>query len=146
MKRILMPTDGSPCSEQAIEKGLECAQKLGAEVDFLYVIENPMEALWVTPEAVPYAFELVEDLKKAAKEALERAKGLAEKAGVACQTLLVEGHHPVQEIAERAPSYDMIVMGTHGRSGIDRLLLGSVTEGVLRRVETPVLVVRCKQK
>ncbi len=146
MQKLLMPTDGSPCSEQAIEKGLECAQKLGAKVDFLYVIENPMEALWVTPEAVPYAFELVEDLKKAAKEALDRAKAMAAKAGVEAETLLVEGRHPIQEIAERAPEYDMIVMGTHGRSGLDRILLGSVTEGVLRRVETPVLVVRCKQK
>ena len=146
MQKLLMPTDGSPCSEQAIEKGLECAEKLGAEVTFVYVLENPMAALWVTPEAVPYAFELIEDLKKAAKEALERARKMAEARGVKAETKLVEDENPVQAIVSLSPDYDMIVMGTHGRSGLDRILLGSVTEGVLRRVETPVLVVRCKPK
>ena len=60
--------------------------------------------------------------------------------------MLKEDISPVHAIVEMAKDFDLIVMGTHGRSGLDKLLLGSVTEAVLRQVETPVLVVRCKQK
>ncbi len=146
MQKILMPTDGSPCSEQAIEKGLECAKKLGAEVTFLFVLENPLEALWVAPEAVPFAFELEEELKKSAQEILDKLVKKAEEEGVKASAVLKEDISPVHAIVEMAKDFDLIVMGTHGRSGLDKLLLGSVTEAVLRQVETPVLVVRCKQK
>ncbi len=146
MKRILMPIDGSPCSMEAIKTGLDLAQRLAAEVCFLYALENPMGALWVTPEAVPYAFDLIEDLKKSAEEALKEAEQLAQGMGVKVSTKLVEDGNPVRAIVEAAKAYDLIVMGTHGRTGLDRILLGSVTEGVLRRTETPVLVVRCKEK
>jgi len=146
MQKILMPTDGSPCSEQAIDKGLELAKKLGAEVTFLFVMENPLEALWVAPEAVPFAFELEEELKKSAQETLEKLSQKAEAAGVKAKGVLKEDVSPAHAITEMAKDFDLIVMGTHGRRGLDKLLLGSVTEAVLRQVETPVLVVRCKQK
>lgn len=139
---ILMPTDGSQCSEAAIAHALELAQKLGSKVTFLYVLEDPTRNLWLTPE-MPYVPELLQDLEGAAKAALDRAMALAQQAGVAAQTRQVSAK-PVDGILEEAKNADLVVMGTHGRSGIDKMLLGSVTEGVLHRCHTPVLVVRTK--
>ncbi len=142
-KTILMPTDGSPCSLQAIEHGLALAQALGAKVHFLYVLENPAQAIWIAPESVPYGLELLEDLKKAGEEAIAKALDLARAKGVEATGEVKEGL-PVPTIVEAAGGFDLLVMGTHGRTGLDKLLLGSVTEGVLHRVKVPVLVVRCR--
>ena len=89
---------------------------------------------------MPYVPELLQDLEGAAKAALDRAMALAQQAGVAAQTRQVSAK-PVDGILEEAKNADLVVMGTHGRSGIDKMLL---TEGVLHRCHTPVLVVRTK--
>lgn len=142
-KKILMPTDGSAASANAIREGLEVAKSMGAEVTFLYAIENLNSALWISPESVPYGIELMEDLKKVGNEALNRAIEVAKTAGVPAQSKLVE-LRPVDAILQTAKDFDMVVMGTHGRSGLDRFMLGSVTEAVLHRCEKPVLVLRSK--
>ncbi|MBW6395738.1 MULTISPECIES: universal stress protein [Thermus] len=142
-KTILMPTDGSPCSLQALEHGLSLAKTLGAKVHFLYVLENPAQAIWIAPESVPYGLELLEDLKKAGEEAIAKALSLAQEKGVEATGEVKEGV-PIPTIVEAAKGFDLLVMGTHGRTGLDKLLLGSVTEGVLHRVGIPVLVVRCR--
>ncbi|WP_243028069.1 universal stress protein [Thermus albus] len=142
-KSILMPTDGSPCSLEALEHGLSLAKALGAKVHFLYVLENPAQAIWIAPESVPYGLELLEDLKKAGEEAIAKALNLAQEKGVEATGEVKEGI-PVPTIVEAAKGFDLLVMGTHGRTGLDKLLLGSVTEGVLHRVGIPVLVVRCR--
>lgn len=142
-KSILMPTDGSPCSLQTLEHGLSLAKALSAKVHFLYVLENPAQAIWIAPESVPYGLELLEDLKKAGEEAIAKALSLAQEKGVEATGEVKEGV-PVPTIVEAAKGFDLLVMGTHGRTGLDKLLLGSVTEGVLHRVGVPVLVVRCR--
>ncbi|MGC8968494.1 MAG: universal stress protein [Thermus sp.] len=142
-KSILMPTDGSPCSFQALEHGLGLAKALSAKVHFLYVLENPAQAIWIAPESVPYGLELLEDLKKAGEEAIGKALALAKEKGVEATGEVKEGV-PIPTIVEAAKGFDLLVMGTHGRTGLDKLLLGSVTEGVLHRVSIPVLVVRCR--
>lgn len=142
-KRILMPTDGSNCSQQAIREGLEVAKNMGARVTFLYALENISSSFWISPESVPYGLELLEDLKRVGSEALSKAAELAQAAGVEAETKLVEAR-PVEAILAEAKSHDLLVMGTHGRSGLDRFMLGSVTEAVLHRSERPVLVLRCK--
>jgi nucleotide-binding universal stress UspA family protein len=142
-KSILMPTDGSPCSFQALEHGLGLAKALSAKVHFLYVLENPAQAIWIAPESVPYGLELLEDLKKAGEEAIGKALALAREKGVEATGEVKEGV-PIPTIVEAARGFDLLVMGTHGRTGLDKLLLGSVTEGVLHRVSVPVLVVRCR--
>ncbi|APD08995.1 MULTISPECIES: universal stress protein [Thermus] len=142
-RTILMPTDGSPCSFQALEHGLSLAKALGAKVHFLYVLENPAQAIWIAPESVPYGLELLEDLKKAGEEAIRKALDLAREKGVEATGEVKEGT-PIPTIVEAAKGFDLLVMGTHGRTGLDKLLLGSVTEGVLHRVSVPVLVVRCR--
>ncbi|WP_018111202.1 universal stress protein [Thermus igniterrae] len=142
-KSILMPTDGSPCSFQALEHGLGLAKALGARVHFLYVLENPAQAIWIAPESVPYGLELLEDLRKAGEETIAKALALAQERGVEATGEVKEGV-PIPTIVEAAKGFDLLVMGTHGRTGLDKLLLGSVTEGVLHRVGVPVLVVRCR--
>ncbi len=142
-KKILMPTDGSACSQKAITEGLEVAKSMGASVTFLYAVENISSTLWISPESVPYGLELIEDLKRVGNEALSKAAELAQAAGVAAETKLVEAK-PVDAILAEAKNHDLIVMGTHGRSGLDRFMLGSVTEAVLHRSDKPVLVLRSK--
>ncbi|GEM85089.1 universal stress protein [Meiothermus hypogaeus] len=142
-KKILMPTDGSACSQKAITEGLEVAKSMGASVTFLYAVENISSTLWISPESVPYGLELIEDLKRVGSEALSKAAELAQTAGVEAETKLVEAK-PVDAILAEAKNHDLIVMGTHGRSGLDRFMLGSVTEAVLHRSDKPVLVLRSK--
>lgn len=142
-KKILMPTDGSACSQKAITEGLEVAKSMGASVTFLYAVENISSSLWISPESVPYGLELIEDLKRVGNEALSKASALAQEAGVEAETKLVEAR-PVEAILAESKNHDLIVMGTHGRSGLDRFMLGSVTEAVLHRSDKPVLVLRSK--
>ncbi len=145
-KHILMPTDGSTCSEKAIEHGLKLAHTIAAEVTFLYVLEDLKTTLWHRLENVPYNHEIYEALKKAAEEVLAEAERRARQAGVEAKILLVEKDHPTAAIVKAGVSHDLIIMGTHGRTGFDRLVLGSVTEGVLRLAKTPLLVARCSRE
>lgn len=143
-KRILMPTDGSACSEVAVRQGLALARALGAEVTFLYALEDPATTVYA-PDVVSYQPALYESMKQAAQEALAQALALADEAGVAAQTLLAERTYPVKAIHEAEADFDLVVMGTHGRRGFNRLMFGSVAEGALRRSETPYLMVRSKE-
>ena len=144
-KRVLLPTDGSPCSEQALREGFELVKSCGADATVIYVIENPLLTLPMLPEGIPYETDLYEDLKKAAEEVLASARKIAEEAGIPVNTIMHEGQ-PVPTIVEFARDYDLVVMGTHGRGGLEKLILGSVTEGVLHRTQASVLVVHCKRK
>ncbi|WP_299426675.1 universal stress protein [uncultured Meiothermus sp.] len=142
-RKILMPTDGSVLSQKAITEGLQLARSMGARVTFLYAVENIGSTLWISPESVPYGLELIEDLKRVGSEALSKASELAKAAGVEAETRLVEAR-PLEAILAEAKNHDLVVMGTHGRSGLDRFMLGSVTEAVLQRSDRPVLVLRSK--
>lgn len=139
---ILMPTDGSACSEAAIRQGLDLAKGLGATVTFLYVVEDPTRNLWLNPE-MPYVPELLKSIEDAGKAALERALAMAAEKGLEADSKQVLAK-PVDGILEESRQHDLVVMGTHGRSGIDKLLLGSVTDGVLHRSQKPVVVIRSK--
>lgn len=141
-KKILMPTDGSSGSDLAMAQGLELAKQLGAEVTFLHVLENPLTAGYATPETLPYAAQLYQDLRESAVELLDRVKAHAEAAGVKASTRLLENHDPVQAIHEAEADHDLVVMGTHGRRGFNRWMFGSVAEGALRRSTKPFLLVR----
>ena len=141
-ERILMPTDGSACSEEALEQGLELAKNLGASVTFLYALEDPGSVVYYIPETAAYRGDIYEDLKKAAEAALTRAEDMAQAAGVPCETVLAERQAPVQAIHAAEAEADLVVMGTHGRRGFDRFMVGSVAEGALRRASKPYLMIR----
>ncbi|MFC7007906.1 universal stress protein [Halalkalicoccus salilacus] len=143
-ERILVPTDGSAGVERAIEQAAELAAVHGAEVHSIYVLNTanfaslPMETSW----------EGVSDmLREDGEEALERVRGIVEGYDVPVRTHLIEGS-PSREIVDFATEEDcdLIVMGTHGRGGIDRLLLGSVAERVVRGSSVPVLTVRVREE
>ncbi len=127
--RILLPTDGNPRTHQVVEHALNVAELSGGTV---YVVSV------VAPNAP-------DDTD--ATEAIEAATAAAEGRDVPVQTAVLEGR-PYEEILEYAEEVDvdMIVMGTEGRSGLDRFMLGSVTERVLRTSDVPVLAVRLAEE
>jgi nucleotide-binding universal stress UspA family protein len=144
-RRILMPIDGSSCSRHAIGEGLALAKAVGARVTFLNVLEDP-RTVWHTLENLPRDHVLYHELESAAKKALHSAAEMAEAAGVKAEVVLLENENPITAIVRAAATYDLVIMGTHGRRGLDRLVLGSVTEGVLRQISTPQLVIRCPEQ
>ncbi len=144
-KNILIPTDGSDCSEQAVKEGLKLAKAFDAKVTFLCVAEKPPPAIYASLEGVSYHSSLLEDLHKFALKTLKEAETLAKKSSVDYTTKLVEDSTPIKAILEEEPGHDLIVIGSHGRKGFDRFLLGSVTESVLRRSQKPHLVTRCSE-
>lgn len=140
--RILVPTDGSVEGERAVRHALDLAEAHGADVHALYVVNTasyaglPMESSW---EGVD------ELLRSDAEAAVESVTELAAGRDVDVETAVTEGS-PSRQIVRYAENNgcDLIVMGTHGRGGLDRLLLGSVTEKVVRSSSIPVLTVSIK--
>lgn len=141
-KRILIPTDGSEFSNQALAQGLDLARVSDAEVTILYALENPYESFTPQSRLVPENVEkMMSDYKREAQRALELLSTQAQKQGISAKGLIIEDH-PVPAILEAAKDHDLVVMATHGRKGIDRVMMGSVTDKVLHNCSTPVLVVR----
>ncbi len=139
---ILIPTDGSKTSDKAIEQGLALAKMSGGRVTFLHVLENPLTAGYATPESMPYAAQLYQDLKTSGENLLREAVDSAQAQGVSASSRLVEDADPVAAITEASKDHDIIVMGTHGRRGFNRWMFGSVAEGALRRADKPFLLIR----
>jgi nucleotide-binding universal stress UspA family protein len=142
-RRILIPVDGSPCSDAALAHGLHLAKEQGAEVKLVHVLDT--QALYLLYEGV-YVENIAEKWRRAGQAFLDQAAEHARQVGVSsAATALIEedGRIPDVAVAEsKRWSADLIVMGTHGRHGIDHLLLGSVAEGVVRTASVPVLLIR----
>lgn len=141
-RKILVPTDGSACAQHAVHEATELAKAIGAEITFLYALENPLTTGTASPEALPYSAQLWDDLKAAADDALKAAVAVAETAGVRATAVRVDNRAPVQAIVEHEGDHDLVVMGTHGRRGFNRWMFGSVAEGALRRATRPFLLIR----
>jgi len=139
-ERILIPIDGSECSENTLGEALRLAKMFGGKVMLLHAVENPVTYIYAE-----YVYDLQQDLKKLGEEALKRAKARCEEAGVDVTTKLVEDSHPVDAVLEAEKDVDLIIMATHGRRGMSRMVLGSVTEEVLRRSSLPHIVLRCHE-
>jgi nucleotide-binding universal stress UspA family protein len=137
---LLLPTDGSEATEAGLQEGLRLAKALKARVAFLYALEPLGPKLLLGPETLPYYRELVEDLRREGLAALDRATRMAEELTVPFEAHLLEGR-AAEVILKEAEKHDLIVMGTHGRTGLDRLLLGSVAQEVVRKSPKPVLLV-----
>jgi len=140
LRRILAPTDFSNDSRHAIRHARSLAASAGATLELLHVLPNFEVPLPMNPGGFGVSGGVVEDLEAAAR------KGLADLASekgerVAIETLVWQGA-AATTILNRAEesSADLVVMATHGHSGLDRLLLGSVTEKVARLARCPVLV------
>ena len=141
-QHILIPTDGSELAERAVTHGLSLAKSVGAKVTVISV-EEPISWLpFAGARSVEQHAEYAELVKKFAASALNRAANAAKQAGVSCDTLQVVDAQPYQAIIATATDRgcDLIVMASHGRSGLSAIVLGSVTNKVLIYTKTPVLV------
>jgi nucleotide-binding universal stress UspA family protein len=151
--KILVPVDGSKYSEDAAAYAVGIAKMSGAKVIVLHVVHLPTYAYayaggeGVSPVTIPTPLPLAitEDEKKIAEKLVDGVAKTIEEAGVAVETKIIERHPSVPDaIIEFASGVgvDLIIMGTKGRTGIKRFLLGSVTESVVHHAHCPVLVVR----
>ncbi|MEZ4226436.1 MAG: universal stress protein [Polyangiaceae bacterium] len=145
MKRILVPVDFSACSRLALARAAELAKAFGATVDLLHVWESPA---FVAPEAmvgVSGGTQTLADLaREHAESAMKEFLASAQGEGFTVGKTLVKQGDPAKVIVEtaEADNYDLVALGTHGRTGLSHLLLGSVAEKVVRRSRRPVLSVR----
>lgn len=143
---ILVPTDGSKTSEVAVDNALDIAEKYGATVHALYVVDVDATSYGLGTEQVDRIrqghLDEMPEVKADADEATQYVAAAAEEAG-----LDFEEHVRVGEPARAIRKFveendiDLVVMGSHGRSGLSRVILGSVAEKVLRRTHLPVLIV-----
>lgn len=136
--RILLPTDGSSGAAAAIDHGIELATLTDASISILHVVSLP------TTGFIEGAAQVYDALEEVGRQAIEAVRDRANEAGVRqVDASLVSGRIEraiVRHVEDR--DADLIVMGTHGRSGFDRLWLGSVTERVIRRSPVPVISVK----
>jgi len=137
-KKILIPTDGSEYTKAAVSKGLEMAKATGAEVTALYVVDQTSFINFPMDSTIISVYTLLE---REGEEAMDYVKKEAEALGVKLTTRIEEGS-PSRKIVDLSAEHDLVVMGTLGRTGFSKLLLGSVAERVVRFAKCPVLVVR----
>ena len=135
IRHILVPTDFSAPSQQAMTYAFELAQKVGAKLSLLHVIEVPVYAIEV--------YLPLQDLEQDARRGLARLLPEAEAAHVDVTRLVAMGV-PYEKILETATGeqVDLVAMATHGRTGLRHLAMGSVAERVVRMAPCPVLTIR----
>jgi nucleotide-binding universal stress UspA family protein len=136
--KILIPTDGSEYTKAAAMHGLALAKLTGAEVTALFVIDVSTIMNFPLGPAIP---DLTPVLEEEGKKAVAFVREEGERMGVKV-TAKIELGSPASTIIKNSGLFDLVVMGTLGRSGVSKLLLGSVAEKVIRFAECPVLVVR----
>ncbi len=139
-KRILIATDGSSFAVKAAEQAARLAAALGAEL-FAVTVEPSFPA-YLFPETVIGHVEAA--VQKHSQEILQQVAEIARGAGVACKLQKIAHEATYRAILDAAVAErcDLIVMGSHGRTGIEALILGSVTQKVLAHAQLPVLVTR----
>lgn len=139
--QILLPTDGSEGARAAVSEAIDLAEQHDATLHLLYVVDT--SAASGIPES--HVSNLENLLEVAGERALSDVAEAASTRGIDYQQTINRGpvHTAIIDYAD-ANDIDLIVMATHGRSGIDRVLLGSVTERVIKQATPPVLVVRSR--
>ena len=135
-ERILVAVDGSEFSDVAVDQAISLGGICNSQIYLISVVD-------LYPEQMQVAPTLVEKMSEEVRDNLESARKKVEKANIPCETIVRMGGKPhefiVQEARER--SVDLIAMGTHGRSGLKRILMGSVAQNVIGHAPCPVIVV-----
>lgn len=141
-KKILVPTDGSAPSLKAGQAAMDVAKMFGIPLVALYVIE-PLPYVGLAEVGVPDMAEYSNAARAEATKVLEEMALECKKIGVNCESRLIEAVNVDQGILMLAEELEcnLIVMGTHGRRGLNRLLMGSVARNVLSQSKVPVLVI-----
>ena len=135
---ILLPTDGSGPSDAARDHAISLASTYDADLHVVYAVDDDtLRSARIDSDVVVAGFE------EEGKRLVEEVAAAAEAAGVSCETTVIHGS-PAEVITDYAAEHDidLVVMGTHGRHGVQRILLGSVTERVVRTSTVPVLTVQ----
>ncbi len=137
-EKLLLATDGSESAEAAIQEAINIAKVCSSRLYVISVVE-------VNPEYEALAPKIVEKAETETKDHLDSIKKKAEKKGISCDIIAHQGEEPYRFIVDEAAKkkVDMIVMGSHGRTGIKRLMMGSVTSRVIGHAPCKVLVVPC---
>ena len=144
LNRILVPVDFSAHSEKAVRYATTLANKFGARVSLIHVVEDPfVTGAWQSEAFIPNIPELLTQLLTAKQTQLAVLKKDLAVHGFVVETNVITGR-PSQAIVEYAAAghFDLIVMGTHGRTGLSHALLGSVAERVVQKAPCGVLTVR----
>ncbi len=147
LKRVLLPTDGSVCSREAMKYALSLAQQYVAAITVLHVGRHYWEQMSQAPSGVEDGADIATRIQREQsseeQRILQEVVDAAHALHVPVEARAVQGS-PAQVIIQMAKeiSADMVVMGTHGRTGISHAVLGSVAEKVVQRAPCPVLVVR----
>jgi nucleotide-binding universal stress UspA family protein len=143
-QRILVPVDGSETANKAMITALQMARDSGGQVHLVHVVEG-MTPLAADPYGA-YSGEVVEIMRQSGSKILEDALAVAKAAGVPAETELFDnfGERLAEVVADAATRFkaDLIVVGTHGRRGLGRMMLGSGAEQIIRLAPVPVLVIR----
>ena len=145
-RRILVPVDGSPASNLGLREAVGLAKSARARLRVLNVLDERLVVPGVNAYAAADVAALAGALNLEGRKAVKNAVALARRRGVRVEAEMAEGHgrrvsDVIIEAAQLARA-DLIVMGTHGRRGLNRLLMGSDAERVLRETPVPVLFVR----
>jgi nucleotide-binding universal stress UspA family protein len=142
-QHILVPVDGSTTSDRALQEALKLARQQSAQLELVHVVEDMR--LWDSDSYINFA-ELQDTIKSSGNKILAQAQMVVQLAGMVAEVRLLaaSGERIANVIVAEAKRWpaDLIVIGTHGRSGFSRLLFGSVAEGVVRVAQTPVLLIR----
>jgi Universal stress protein UspA and related nucleotide-binding proteins len=144
-RQILIATDGSETANEAADFGIEMVGCSGAKIYAVYVIDTtpyrsvPLDEIW--------SKETLDEFEKAGQEATSYVEKIGKAAGAEVESRVLKGH-PAEKILNFAEdnNIDMIIVGSLGKSGYERILLGSVSEKIIRHAKVPVLVVREQHK
>ncbi len=143
IKEIMVATDGSETSERAAKVGIDIARRSGGRVTAIYVVDVFRLAHLPGYTAFPgLKDKLMELMQKEGREATADVEKHALEAGISCQKIVAEGD-PADELLRLSgeAGMDLLIMGSVGRTGLTRFLLGSVAEKVVRRSAVPVLLI-----
>ena len=145
-KHILVPVDGSSTSLAAIDKAIGLGKAFGSAVTAIYVID-PYPFTGVGADFAYGQDQYLAAAKSEASAAMDAAKQRLQQGGVAADTRVVESHTVWRGVLEAADAVgaDLIVMGSHGRRGLEKLVLGSVAQSVLSHTRITTLVVRAPE-
>lgn len=148
-KRILVPVDGSATAARGLQEAIKLAKLTGAKLRLMHVVDQISFALGMESAAMVTG-DMMQSLREGGVALLKKTATRVEKAGVGVDTVLCDGlaGRVCDHVIEQAAAWkaELIVLGTHGRRGFSRLLMGSDAELIVRHATVPVLLVRPKDE
>jgi nucleotide-binding universal stress UspA family protein len=147
-KKILAPIDGSPASNLGLNEAIKFAKDQGAKLRLFHLVDEYI-GVSSAEGVILDTSDLLESLRQGGKKIIEKGEALARRKGLSPESVMIEsiGGRAADFIVEQANKWgaDLIVLGTHGRRGVKRLVMGSDAEQVVRTTPVPVLLVRAKE-